>query len=151
MAVLVNPSYNLKTTSLVDCNKILMSNTIFKFVQMVYECSETLKIFNTQLKQFEKTNFVSSDFRKLFLDAKCHFTLKTFCKELTVVFENYKPSATKQSCFDMTLYQLVPMELHSTFFFKLMQSVMKAYSSTQADLHHFKYALFMMLHVESSV
>jgi len=50
----------------------------------------------------------------------------------------------------MTIYQVVPADLQGTFFFKIVQKIMKELPSTSKDeIRMFKYGLFMLLHVET--
>lgn len=50
----------------------------------------------------------------------------------------------------MTIYQVVPADLQGTFFFKIVQKIMKELPSTNKDeIRMFKYGLFMLLHVET--
>ncbi len=48
----------------------------------------------------------------------------------------------------MTIYQLVPLDLQGTFFFKVVQLIMREIQD-QMEVKRFKYVLFMFLHVES--
>lgn len=48
----------------------------------------------------------------------------------------------------MSIFQLIPYDLHHSFFFRMIAVVMKSLGSEELKL--FKYALFMILHVEST-
>jgi hypothetical protein len=48
----------------------------------------------------------------------------------------------------MTIYQIVPADLHGSFFFKIVQKILKDMQGKD-DIKKFKYGLFMLLHVES--
>ena len=51
----------------------------------------------------------------------------------------------------MTIFQLVPAYLHGTFFFKVIQGILKQLPSTDLEaIKLFKHAIFMILHVETS-
>lgn len=50
----------------------------------------------------------------------------------------------------MTLFQIIPADLHDSFFFKVMQSIMKQMHNKE-EIRRFKYGLFMILHVETRV
>lgn len=50
----------------------------------------------------------------------------------------------------MTIYQVVPVDLQGTLFFKIVQKIMREIPSENKEgLRKFKYGLFMLLHVES--
>ena len=52
---------------------------------------------------------------------------------------------------DMTIYQLIPHDLHNSFFFKVVQRIMRELPEDLQEIKLFKYGMFMILHVESSV
>lgn len=48
----------------------------------------------------------------------------------------------------MTLFQIIPADLHSTYFFQVMQAISKKFVAKE-EIRSFKYGLFMILHVET--
>ena len=62
--------------------------------------------------------------------------------------DNYDKVVSSSPSSNMTIYHLVPLDLQGTFFFKIVQLIMREIQDPM-EVKRFKYALFMFLHVES--
>ena len=85
--------------------------------------------------------------------------MKAFGRDLSAKMRAYGSCITEQPLWlqqqinsstasDMTIYQLMPIELHNTFLFKCVQQLMRQIDGYA--LKSFKYALFNVLTVEAS-
>jgi hypothetical protein len=58
-----------------------------------------------------------------YYENKCHFILKSFGKELKERLKddgNHQTSKSSSYANDLTLFQMIPQDLHGTFFFKVI-------------------------------
>jgi hypothetical protein len=77
--------------------------------------------FLIEAQKFENTKFVSEFYRKYFMDARAHFLQRAFGKELSNKIRGYGAQALQSvvASNDMTIYQIIPADLHGTIFFKI--------------------------------
>lgn len=135
-----------------------MSESVHSFSQEVirhfllctFESTCSLSDFCRECKRYEHAKFMLPDHQDFYYQQKSLFILRSFGRELEEKLS--AGSSVKKFSYanEMTLYQLVPQELHGTFFFKCIQSLLKV-DLKKFDNNQIRSCIFMALHVEQNL
>jgi len=104
----------------------------------------------------EKNVFGSEKIRKVYLDMRTYFAQRVFAKQLSNLIRDRVQSISQfqfESCpsRDMTLYQLIPYELQSSYFFEVIKSLFNGtLGQNKSDLRMLKSTLFQTLLIEKN-
>ncbi len=153
-AVLVNPKYHHKANC-VEENNHYMRNIILRYLYTVYRQSNSLREFKEGAKVFETSRFLLPGYKCFYHDLRTHFMQRALGKELAIKLQQYSEGVSEEtirSCrsSDMTIFQLIPADLHATYFFKILQGIMRDLpSADKFKIKQFKYVIFMIFNVEA--
>lgn len=100
-------------TDLRQVNDEAMRQTIKRYMQMVFERTNSIESFNNEVQQFENSRFIAPFYRWYFQDVKAHFIQRAFGRELNSKILGYGAQALTSAVAsnDMTIYQIVPTDL----------------------------------------
>lgn len=150
---LVNINQSETHEELMKMNHNLMKKSIRRYIYQVFASTiGNVKGYLSDVQNFENIKFVTPFFLKYFYDVKAHYLIRAFGRDLSMKIAAYGGQAlTSKVCTnDMTIYQVVPADLQGTFFFKIVQKIMRELPAANKDeIRMFKYGLFMLLHVET--
>ena len=104
-------------------------SSVFKLLNSAFEKSTSIRQFNKLLEPLGKRNIFGSERSyKAYLDMRVYFTQRVFGKQLSMLIQDRKQLMSEsqlETCYsrDMTLYQLVPYELHNSYFFEAIKAI----------------------------
>lgn len=124
-------------------------------MRSIYNSNSSLEGFCEDTKRYEHVKFLLPDFTRFYNEIKAYHSITTFSKELKLRVEDISDQQVQAGAYanNMTLFQIIPQELHGTLFFKVIQTLCKKMGSV-SDMTHInekiKVALFMMLRIEGN-
>jgi hypothetical protein len=84
-------------------------------------------------------------------ETKAYYILKSFAKDVRKKLDETVTTGGSSHVKDLTLFQIVPPELHSTYFFKVFQNLTKsAKIASHYTTEKIKAVLFMVFHIEGN-
>ena len=102
-------------------NDRAMKNALVRYAEQVVKEANTIKDYKMAMKRFEESRFVTCAYKKYYLDIKVHFLQRIMAKEFSMKYQTLSSASStfKNASDDMTVFQVVPSDLHGTFFFKV--------------------------------
>jgi hypothetical protein len=113
----------------------------------IYSYTESLCDFRRELKVYEKVRFVPPKLNSYYYNLRARFIMRSFGKQLAAMLETSKNCQVSN---DLTIYQIIPQDLHGTFFFKIMQNLMRCEVGQLLTKTKLKSLLFMTMNIEQS-
>ena len=135
-------------------NDRAMKNALVRYAEQVVKEANTIKDYKMAMKRFEESRFVTCAYKKYYLDIKVHFLQRIMAKEFSMKYQSLSSSSStfKNASDDMTVFQVVPSDLHGTYFFKVFQTLMKdpSIQDQVAILKQVKHALHTIIFFENN-
>ena len=110
-----------------------------------------------KLQDFKYTNFVPKYMEYTFCDMQLKFIHQAFAKHLTKLMMPYLNVPLEQQekhvSHDMTLYSIIPYDLHGSFFMQVIQNAIKEFeaasqSKSDVNLKIIRFALYQTINLE---
>ena len=114
----------------------------------IYCSSDSVKIFAKALRIYEKKNFIPHSMKAFYYNIRGSFIQRMFAKEVSAKLTSIEQESKISE--QLSLYQLMPTELHQSFAFKAFQNLMNQELGQVLTRNKIRHLLFMTISIEQN-
>lgn len=128
-----------------------------RILRQALETTDTIMGYVNKVQDFKYANFVPKYMEYTFCDMQLKFVHQAFAKHLTKLMMPYLSvpleHQEKHVSHDMTLYSIIPYDLHGSFFMQVIQNAIKEFEAgsqpkSDGNLKLLRFALYQTINLE---
>jgi len=94
-------------------------------MEELFNSTSGLKLFSKALKIYECYGFVPENLTSFYYNLRAKYVQRSFGKDIGAKLFSKTESIKCNGSNELTLYQMLPEDLHGSYFFKSMQNLMR--------------------------
>ncbi|CDW85628.1 UNKNOWN [Stylonychia lemnae] len=151
-AQIVNPNYQICEQSQFNYLNEHFKDVIKIFLIHLCKTSNSLGEFQSYTKKYECSKFISPNYERYYFFLKLQIIKLSFSKELEQKLLEMNNIQTFQATKEMSLNQLLPHTLHGTYFYKMVQQILRSADIQNIhSLSSIKQCLFLALFIDGNI